>query len=165
MHRPLAFALVLLAAAASAPAASAQPLSAPSVRTADVVTWRVRADRATRGTSARLVLDAQIAPGWRLYALDSPVGIPLTLTLDPLPAGLAAGRVAQSETRKRYDPAFDADYTYFAGAARVVQQVGVAPGAAPGSHQVTGAVRYAVCDDRVCLPPTRTAFRVAVVVE
>ena len=166
MHRLPALALVLLAVAASAPAGSAQTVQmGPAVRTADVVTWRVRADRATPGASARLVLDAQIAPGWRLYAMGSPVGIPLTLTLDPLPAGLAAGRVAQSETRERFDPAFDADYTYFAGTARVVQQVRVAPSAAAGSHSVTGTVRYAVCDDRVCLPPTRTAFRVAVVVE
>lgn len=168
MHRLLVLVLALLAASASAPEASAQFSAAPSgptVRTADVVTWRVRTDRAAPGASARLVFDAQIAPGWRLYAMGSPVGIPLTLALDPLPRGLAAGRVAQSETRKRFDPAFDADYTYFAEAARIVQQVRVAPGAAAGSHQVTGAVRYAVCDDRVCLPPTRTAFRVALVVE
>ena len=139
--------------------------SAQVVRTADVVTWRVRADRVGPGESARVVLDAQIAPGWRLYALGSPVGIPLTVSLDPLPAGVSAGRLAQSTPREGYDPAFESDYPYFAGAARVVQRVAVAPGAAPGAREVTGAVRYAVCDDRVCLPPARTAFRVSVVVE
>ena len=151
--------LALLAALLALPAA-AQPM-----RTADVVTWRVRADRAAPGASARLVLDAQIAPGWRLYAMGSPVGIPLTLTLDPLPPGVTRGRVAQSETRRAFDPAFDADYTYFAETARVVQRVRVAAGAARGTREVTGSVRYAVCDDRVCLPPTQTSFRVPLTVE
>ena len=130
----------------------ALPVAAQPMRTADVVTWRVRADRAAPGASARLVLDAEIAPGWRLYAMGSPVGIPITLTLDPLPAGVTPSRLAQSTPREGYDPAFDSDYTYFAESARVVQRVRVASGVARGAREVTGSVRYAVCNDRVCLP-------------
>ena len=153
--RPLLVCLVALVAL---------PAAAQQVRAADVVTWRVRADRAAPGASARLVLDAQIADGWRLYAMGSPVGIPLTLTLDPLPEGLAAGRSGQSATRTGYDPGFESDYPYFAGTARVVQQVRVAAGARAGAREVSGSVRYAVCNDEVCLPPTQTAFRVPLVV-
>ena len=141
------------------------PAAAQQVRASDLVTWRVRADRAAPGASARLVLDARVADGWRLYAMGSPVGIPLTLTLDPLPAGVTGVGVSQSAPRTGYDPAFESDYPYFAGAARVVQRVRVAAGAPAGTRQVTGAVRYAVCNDEVCLPPVRTAFRVPLVVE
>lgn len=155
MRLPLTLLLALLAL----------PAAAQIVRTADVITWTVRADRVAPGATARVVFDAEIAPGWRLYALGSPVGVPLSVTLGTLPAGVAAGPLAQSPPRRGFDEAFGSDYTYFAGAARVVQRVRVAAGAATGSREITGSVRYAVCDDRVCLPPTRTAFRVALVVE
>ncbi len=152
----LAVFLVLLASAA----ASAQP-----VRTADVVSWRVRADRAAPGGEARVVLDATIAPGWRLYAVGSPVGRPFRLELDPLPDGVAAGALRQSEPEVGYDEGFGRDYPYFAGRARFVQPLRVSATAAPGRREVTGAAHYAVCDDSICLPPTRTPFRVPLVIE
>ena len=120
--------LALFVALLAASAADAQP-----VRTADVVTWRVRAERAVAGAEARVVLDAQIAPGWRLYALDSPVGRPFQLDLDPLPAGVEAGRLRQSPPERGYDEAFDSAYTYFAGSARFVQSLRVSASVAPGS--------------------------------
>ncbi|MGB3542701.1 hypothetical protein, partial [Rubrivirga sp.] len=53
-------------------ALSAVPAFAQGVRSADVVTWTARAERAERGETARVVLDAVVEPGWRLYALASP---------------------------------------------------------------------------------------------
>ena len=152
--RRLALALALVALPAAA-----------QVTTADVVSWRVRADRAEPGATARVVFDAEVADGWRLYALGSPVGVPLTVALDALPEGVRAGRLGQSGAREGYDDVFESAYEYFAGAGRVVQNVEVGRRVRPGTYWVTGAVRYAVCDDSVCLPPTRTAFRVPLVVE
>ena len=154
MRLLLPFLFVLLALPASA-----------QLRTADVVQWRVRADRAEAGSTARLVLDAEVRPGWRLYAMRSPVGIPLSLALDPLPAGLTPGALRQSQPVEGYDEAFQSDYTYFSERARLVQTVRVGEGLAAGERRVTGTLRYAVCDDSVCLPPTRTTFRVDLVVE
>ncbi|MGB3541899.1 MAG: hypothetical protein WBA11_03130, partial [Rubrivirga sp.] len=81
------------------------------------------------------------------------------------PAGLEAGPLRQSEPREGYDPAFESDYPYFAESARIVQSVRVGRRAPLGTHQVSGTIRYAVCDDSVCLPSARTAFRVPIVVE
>lgn len=152
-------ALVLLAALACFPAASAQ-----AVRSADVVTWQVRADGAARGGDARIVFDAEIADGWRLYALDSPVGRPLEVVLGPLPSGLAAGPLRQSKPQTGYDLGFERDYTYFAGSARVAQTVRVSAAAPAGRHAVEGVLAFAVCDNSVCLSPARVPFRVPVVV-
>lgn len=151
--------LVLLLLAFAALPAAAQ------VRTSDLVEWRVRADRATSGVEARVVLDATIAPGWRLYALGSPVGIPLSVTVGELPGGVTAGALRQSAPREGYDEAFESAYPYFAESGRVVQVLRVGEGVGSGTHEVSGTVRYAVCDDRICLPPTETAFRVPLVVE
>lgn len=157
MIRSLAFAALA--------ALSAVPALAQGVRSADVVTWTARAERSERGGTARVVLDAVVAPGWRMYALASPVGIPLAVTLEDLPAGVEAGSLRQSEPSEAYDPAFERDYPYFSGTARIVQSVRVGRRTARGSHEVRGNVRYAVCDDSVCLPSGRTAFRVPLIVE
>jgi len=146
-------------------ALAALPVAAQAPRTADLVDWRVRAERAAPGATARLVLDATIAPGWRMYAIGSPVGIPLVLTVGDLPAGVTAGPVGQSETREAHDPVFEQDYPYFAESGRVVQALRVGAGARSGSYEVAGSVRFAICDDRICLPPTTQAFRVPLVVE
>ena len=137
---------------------------AQPARTSDKVTWRVRAETATPGGEARIVLDAAIEEGWRLYAIDSPVGRPLVLTLDALPAGLAAGALRQSETRTAFDEGFQQDYPYFARAARLAQTIRVGENVAPGRHLVGGALAFAVCDDSICLPPARIPFRVPIVV-
>lgn len=157
MLRPL-IALVVLALAA--PIATAQ-----SVRSADVVSWQVRAERAQPGGEARVVFDATIAPGWRLYAADSPVGRPVAVSLDALPAGIEALTLRQGPPVRAYDPGFESEYTYFADRARFIQPLRVGDAVRPGAREVTGAVRYAVCDDSVCLAPARLAFRVPLVVE
>ena len=147
----------------SAPA-GAQGTGAPP-RTEDVVEWSVGVRHAARGGEAAVVLDARIAPGWRLYAVDSPVGRPLSVAVGALPAGVEAGPLRQAAPRAGYDEAFGSDYTYFAGSGRFVQPLRVGAGAAPGRYEVRGSVAYAVCDDSICLPPARASFRVPLAVE
>lgn len=157
-------AILLLLAAASVEAQSLRPEAAP-LRSADLVTWRVRAERSAPGAEARMVLDAEIAPGWRLYAADSPIGIPFALTLDALPAGVVSETLRQGTPRTRFDPVFETDYTYFTDRARFVQPLRLGEEVIEGAHEVSGAVRYALCDDSICLAPARSVFRVALVVE
>jgi thiol:disulfide interchange protein DsbD len=151
--------LILIALAAWPLDAFAQRL-----RATDKVTWRVRAERATPGESARIVLDAEIADGWRLYAFESPVGRPLMVSLDPLPNGLVAGALRQSEPRIGFDAGFEMEYPYFANSARVAQSIQVSETMSAGRHTVRGSVSFAVCDDSICLPPARVPFRVPLVV-
>ena len=155
--RPTLWTVALLACAAPA---AAQGTWGEPVRTEDVVEWSVGVRHAERGGEARVVFDAQIAPGWRLYAIDSPVGRPVAVALDALPAGVEALALRQARPREGYDEAFQSDYTYFAGRGRVVQPLRLSAAAARGRYEVRGAVRYAVCDDSICLPPARASFRV-----
>ena len=154
MHRFVVL-LALLAASASA--------QTPP-RAADLVAWTVATATAPRGGTSRVVLRATIAPGWRLYAMDSRVGRPLALAVDRLPDGVLAGTAQQSRPRQGFDEAFEQAYTYFADEAEVVVPVRVSRGAAPGRHAVVGAVRYAICDDTICLPPATTPFRTTLTV-
>ena len=156
--------LVLLLASASVEAQTLS-LGAEPVRASDLVDWRVRAERAAPGAEARVVLDATIAPGWRLYAADSPVGIPFELRLDAVPTGVTPQALRQGPPRTAYDPGFEADYTYYADRARFVKPLRLGDRVSRGTHEVAGTVRYAVCDDSICLPPVQSAFRVDLVVE
>lgn len=135
---------------------------AQRLRASDKVTWRVRAERATPGESARILLDARIEDGWRLYAIDSQVGRPLTVTLESLPAGMVAGPLEQSEPQTGYDAGFEMAYPYFARSARLAQRIQVSGAVSPGRHTVSGSVSFTVCNDSVCLPPTRVPFRVPI---
>jgi len=154
-----AFALLLLALVAWPAEAFAQRL-----RTADMVTWRVRAETATPGRPAHIYLDAEIEDGWRLYAIDSPVGRPLVLMMDALPDGLAAGDVVQDDPAIGYDAGFEMEYPYFASSARVAQILRVSETMPAGRHMVRGSVSFTVCNDSICLPPARIPFRVPVIV-
>lgn len=138
---------------------------AQRIRTSDMVTWRVRAETAAPGESARIFLDAEIADGWRLYAFESPVGRPLVVSLDPLPSGLVAGALQQSKPSTGYDAGFEMEYPYFASSARVAQTIRVGAATPAGQHTVRGTVSFAVCDDSICLPPARVPFRVPLVVK
>lgn len=137
---------------------------AQRLRASDLVTWRVRAEGAAPGGAARIYLNAEIEDGWRLYAMNSPVGRPLELTMEPLPTGLATGDVVQDDPEIGYDAGFEMEYPYFARSARIAQMIRVSRSAPEGRHPVRGSVSFTVCNDSVCLPPTRVPFRVPVVV-
>ena len=92
--------------------------------------------------------------------MGSTVGRPLAVEVDRLPRGFALVG-APEQTGRTYvgrDEVLEADYPYFAGRAGVVAHVRAGRGARPGRHVVRGTVRYAACDDRVCLPPRTVPF-------
>ena len=134
------------------------------MRPADVVSWRVRAEGAARGQQAQVVFEATLLPGWKMYALDSGVGRPLTVGLDALPAGLTAAAPTQSAPTRAHDDLFGAEASTFSGTAQITQPLRVSRRASRGTQTVSGQVRYAVCDAQSCLPPASAAFRVAVLV-
>ncbi len=134
-------------------------------RPADVVSWVARAEGGARGEAARVVFSATLAPGWKMYALDSPVGRPLAIALNSLPAGVTAGTPRQTGAHRGHDAAFDAEASTFVGTARIEQPLAVSRRAVTGPAVVSGTVRYAVCDASICLPPASSAFRVTLRVQ
>lgn len=155
--------LVLLFVSAPASAQMFGDAGAP-VTAKDVVTWRVAAEHGQPGGEASVVLRAEIADGWHLYAVGSPVGRPLEVELLDAPAGVAGSALRQSAPHEGTDPGLGVPYLYFSEEARIELPLRIGRGVARGRHRVRGAVRYAVCDDSVCLPPTESTFRVPLVV-
>ena len=149
--------LALLALASVAVSALAVTPVQAQVRSADIVSWTASVETSGRG-QAEVVLRAQIREGWRLYAMGSPVGRPLTVAFDPLPEGLTAtGPIRQSTPREDFDKGLGLDYTYFAQSATLRQPLRVDT-RARGRQTLSGTVRFSVCDDSVCLPPAAVEF-------
>ena len=159
--------VLLVGSVLMAPASQAQ-FGSPGPET--VVTWTASArppSSAARMTNSfgagdrvYITLSADIVEGWRVYAIDSPAGRPLTLELNALPSGIALyGSPGETATQMGHDPGLDADYAYHEGNARVWQGLQVQESAEAGEYLVTGEIRYAACNDEMCLPVKAVPFR------
>ncbi len=137
-------------------------------RATDLVQWQARAHPATvaPGDSLWLFLEATIAEGWKMYALDSPPPTRgVRVRLDSLPAGIQqAGPPRQQPPREGYDPFFEQVVRYFMDRAVLAVPLVVMPDATSGPRTLMARVEFTICNDRICLPPTEvpveTTFRV-----
>ena len=151
--------LMALLAVGSGRAVHAQGFSGA----ADIVEWAVEAQpqRTAPGDSARLVFKGQIDSGWKMYALDDTLSpsIPLQIVFDSLDSAFGP-EVAFRQTGRQegFDPNFDTDVRYFEEQAYVEAFLPTKAGAEPGTYELSGTLRFMVCDAKQCLPPTRVPF-------
>lgn len=134
---------------------------------ADIVDWTVEAasERVAPGEPVRVVFDAQIQEGWKMYALDDTLSpsIPLTITFESLPDPFGEEVAFSQEGRKEgFDPNFDTDVRYFEDQARVEAVLETEAGAASGAYELGGTIRFMVCDAKQCLPPKSVPFATTV---
>lgn len=152
----------LLLLALSSRAAQAQDF----LPATEYVHWSAAAEPAETapGETFDVVIAADIAEGWKMYALDSPrPSVGVSFEWDGLPAGLtASGPIRQSTPTDAFDPWFEIDVRYFMDAARFEAPMQVREDAELGVRTITGVVRFMICNENVCLPPTSVALQVDV---
>lgn len=143
------------------------PLAHAQFGDTDPVTWTVSAapTSAEPGQTVTVSLSATIGGDWRMYAMDSPVGRPLSVRFESSDALAAVGPVQQPQPREGFDRVVEEDYTYFAEAVQLTRLYRVAADAPGGDAAIRGAVTYMVCNDDLCLPPKDHPFRLTVAVE
>lgn len=133
------------------------------------VTWTTTADPAQvkPGQLVNLDFKATIGDGWKMYALGSPKpSRAVSVTFDAWPEGLQQqGDMLQAGENVGYDPNFDKDVVYFEKNAHIWAEVVVADDATSGTEAVGGTINFMICNDRMCLPPTRVPFEVTVTVD
>jgi thiol:disulfide interchange protein DsbD len=131
---------------------------------ASKVDWSVSASDVAPGARGALTLEASIDDGWKMYAVDSPPPSQgVSVSVDVWPDGLdKGGPVEQSEPKRGYDPNFDKEVSYFEETATIRVPVSAGTGAGLGEHTVEGTVRFMVCTDEMCLPPTPSSFSTTV---
>ncbi len=106
------------------------------------------------GASFEVKLDALIDANWHMYSATQqppPIATRFTVAADePLEI---AGDVRQSTPKTAYDPNFEIQTQFFAGAAEFWIPLKVAASAKPGEYEWRLRAYYQVCDDKTCLPP------------
>ncbi len=122
----------------------------------DSVQWavRIQPESVAPGSDFTALVTVRILPGWKMYAMDSPAGKPVTVSFDETDVVKHAGAVMQAPPSEGYDPNFDTDVRYFSREALFRVPLRVVEGTAPGSYPLQGQAVFMICNDRMCLPPT-----------
>ena len=121
---------------------------------AEVVQWRAELNptKPAAHSQATLRLTAAIKSGWHLYSITQAPGgpIPTRISFPEGSAVTSAGTPKGTPPRKSFDRNFNMDTETYSNEARFEIPVQVA--SAGGTANVN--VRFQVCNDRLCLPPT-----------
>jgi opacity protein-like surface antigen len=118
-------------------------------RAADAVTWTTTAVpvKTADGSQAwRLEFTGRIDPGYIIYGSDFEANLgpnPTRVRYEPADAVKPADTLKSAGTRKGKDKAFNTDYTYFEGEAKLSQVITVAA----GTRKVTGTLRGQTCHE------------------
>ena len=139
----------------------------------DIAGWTVRAEPPVvrLGETWRLEFKAeftQAAPGdgpWRMYALGSPPpSRAIAILYDITPGGFDEAALHQEGTHTGYDQWFETDVVYFEEKAFLWADLVGHSGVTPGEHAIHGSIDFLLCNDRICLPPSKAVFETTVVV-
>lgn len=105
-----------------------------------------------------LIFTAKLKPNWHLYGTQIPPNgpQPTALLMDELAGAELIGELTpMRKAIEKYDEIFEMNISYYEGEIRFRQTFRVND---PKAFRMAGAVRYMVCDDTNCLPPSTYEF-------
>ncbi len=119
------------------------------------------------GEIIEIKVEARIDGDWHLYSTTTPPGGPnptriALISGDPFQS---VGSVRQSPPHSQFDPNFGIETEYFAEAANFWLKLSVSPNAKPGEYEARIQAIYQVCNDTMCLPPTKVPIPVKIKIE
>lgn len=123
----------------------------------DPVQWSLEWQPQTAAPGDRVVgrLTATIESGWRLYAPTTPKpAIPTKLDLTESPI-VEDWKFYQPAPLQKFDPNFQAESQIYEQEAVFLVEVNLQPAAPLALEELQAKVRYAVCNETLCLPPVR----------
>lgn len=127
--------------------------SAPQ-RPTDVVKFTVAAPAWTAaGGTLKLTVNASVADGWKLYALDQPAAGPQPLSFAVLkPFSVQRKTIAGPAAKVLADPQFGVNTRYYEKAATFSVPVAI-PADLAGMHEIPLEVTFQACGADLCLRP------------
>ena len=110
------------------------------------------------GNEISIIFKAAIEPGWHLYSTDLPDGGPTaaTVTFETLEGAEPIGKLTPGAGEIEKDDAiFGMKVKYFENSATFTQKLKILD----SNYRIEGYLRYGVCNDENCLPPTTYDFK------
>ncbi|MGA2724038.1 MAG: cytochrome c biogenesis protein CcdA [Bryobacteraceae bacterium] len=117
------------------------------------VQWSLALEPGSAPPGAKVLarLTGRIDPGWHLYSMSTPAGIPATILLADSPV-VKRYRALQPPPKRAFDPNFNSDTETYEGQVAFLLELEIAKNAPTGPAQFTVNVRYQTCSDKQCVP-------------
>ena len=126
----------------------------------DAVSWSHSVEDKSP-TEKVIVFSATIKGDWHLYGTELPSGgpTPTSLIVDKIAGAQLVGKLTASKKPiEKHDPNFDMTLRFYSGQVSFRQTLRITD---PKAFAFSGAIRYMVCNDEQCLPPTNWDFSIA----
>lgn len=123
-------------------------------RPADVVKWSATA-RSVDGGTVSVSLIANVASGWKLYALTQPDGGPKPLSIElssGAPFTISKKQIVAPKAKTMKDENFDLETRYYEGKVAFTVPVTASKPVA-GSAQIPFEITFQACGNGICLRP------------
>ncbi len=117
------------------------------------VQWSLALERGSAPPGAKVLarLTGRIDPGWHLYSMSTPAGIPATILLADNPV-VKRYRALQPPPRRSFDPNFNSDTETYEGQVAFLLELEIEKNAPAGPAPLTVNARYQTCSDKQCVP-------------
>ena len=134
-------------------------LSALNAQVQDPVKWNYAATKKS-DKEYTVTISATLEPSWHIYSMSTPNGgpVPTTVTFKRNPLVTIDGKTTENGKPKTvHDEIFDIDVKYYGETVSFVQTVKLK---SPVKTNLSGTVKYMVCNDKMCLPPKTVPFNI-----
>jgi len=125
----------------------------------DPVKWNYSATK-NSDQEYTLVISASLAPSWHIYSMNTPNGgpVPTTFSFKKNPLVTIQGKTTETGKAKTiHDDIFGIDVKYYGETVSFAQVIKLK---SPVKTNLSGTVKYMVCNDKMCLPPKTVPFNI-----
>lgn len=105
-------------------------------------------------------ISATLAPNWHIYSMNTPDGgpVPTTFSFKKNPLVTIEGKTTETGKAKTiHDDIFGIDVKYYGETVSFAQVIKLK---SPVKTNLSGTVKYMVCNDKMCLPPKTVPFNI-----
>ena len=116
------------------------------------------------GEGSQIIVTATVKAPWHVYSLTQPEGGPLKTTIEVVPGAVSAfGKPVQPKPKKGFDKGFNINIETFENKVSFGVPVKIKTGVS-GKQTAKLKIRFMLCNDRACLPPSTEEVTVSFVV-
>ncbi|MEO8713125.1 MAG: protein-disulfide reductase DsbD domain-containing protein, partial [Parafilimonas sp.] len=105
-------------------------------------------------------ISATLQPGWHIYSINTPNGGPVATTFNfkknPL-VTLEGNTKENGKLNTEYDDVFGVDVKYYSETVMFAQPLKLKSAV---KTNISGTIKYMLCNDKMCLPPKTVPFNV-----
>lgn len=134
-------------------------ISSVHAQVQDPVKWNYSATKKS-DKEYILTIDATLPTAWHIYSINTPPDgpVPTSISFKKNPLVTLNGNVKESgKLKSERDEIFGVDVKYYADKVQYTQDVKLKSAV---KTNVSGTIKYMVCNDKLCLPPKTIPFNI-----